>query len=69
MTQNIWVIITIIIFKKVVLLLADVFEKFIHTCLKFHGLNLGHYFSSPELSWDAMLKMTDWCEIKKKIRH
>ena len=44
--------------KKDVLLLADVFEKFINTCLKFYGLDLCHYFSSPGLSWDAMLKMT-----------
>ena len=44
--------------KKDVLLLADVFEKFIDTCLKFYGLDFCHYFSSPGLSWDAMLKMT-----------
>ena len=41
------------------MLLADVFEKFIDTCLKFYELDLSHYFSSPGLSWDAMLKMTD----------
>ena len=46
-------------FKKYVLLLADVFEKFIATCLKFYGLDPCHYFSSPGLSWDAMLRMTD----------
>ena len=45
--------------KKDVLLLADVFEKFIDTCLKYYGLDPCHYFSSPGLSWDAMLKMTD----------
>ena len=45
--------------KKDVLLLADVFEKFIGTCLKYYGLDPCHYFSSPGLSWDAMLKMTD----------
>ena len=44
--------------KKDVLLLADVFEKFIDTCLKFYVLEPCHYFSSPGLSWDAMLKMT-----------
>ena len=43
--------------KKDVLLLADVFEKFIDTCLKFYRLDLCHCFSSPGLSWDAMLKM------------
>ena len=34
------------------MLSADVYEKSIATCLKFH------YFSSSGLSWDAMLKMT-----------
>ena len=43
--------------KKDVLLLADIFEQFIDTCLKFYGLDYCHYFSSPGLSWDAMLKM------------
>ena len=43
--------------KKDVLLLADVYEKFIDTCLKYYGLNPCHYFSAPGLSWDAMLKM------------
>ena len=46
-------------FKKDVLLLADVFEKFIKTCLKYHELDPCHYFSSPGLSSDAMLKMND----------
>ena len=46
-------------FKKDVLLLADVFEKFIDTCLKYYGLDSCHYFSSRGLSWEAMLKMTD----------
>ena len=44
--------------KKDVLLLADVFEKFIDTCLKYYGLDPCYYFSAPGLSWDAMLKMT-----------
>ena len=44
--------------KTDVLLLANVFEKFIDTCLKFYGLDPCHYFSSAGLSWDAMLKMT-----------
>ena len=43
--------------KKDVLLLADVFEKFIDTCLKFYKLDPCHYFSCPGLSWNAMLKM------------
>ena len=44
--------------KTGVLLLADVFEKFIRTCLDYYELDPCHYFSSPALSWDAMLKMT-----------
>ena len=40
-----------------VLLLADVFEKFIKTCLHYYGLDPCQYFSLPELIWDAMLKM------------
>ena len=44
--------------KKDVLLLADVFERFIHTCLKFYRLDPCHFFSSVGLSCDAMLKMT-----------
>ena len=29
------------------------------TCLKFYRLDPCRYFSSPGLSWGAMLKMTD----------
>ena len=45
--------------KKRCMLLEDVFERFIATCLKFYGLDSCHYFISPGLSCDAMLKMTD----------
>ena len=44
--------------KTDVLLLADVFEKFIKTYLDYFGLDPCHYFSSPGLSSDAILKMT-----------
>ena len=44
--------------KTDVLLLADVFEKFIKTCLDYLRLDPCHYFNSPGLSWDAMLKLT-----------
>ena len=44
--------------KKDVLLLADVFGKFIGTCFKYYELDPCQYFSSPGLSWNAMLKMT-----------
>ena len=36
--------------KTVVLLLCDVFEKFISVCLKDYGLDPLHYISSPSLS-------------------
>ena len=45
--------------KTDVLLLADVFENFRRTCLEYYKLDPCHYFTSPGLSWDAMLKMTD----------
>ena len=45
--------------KKDVLLLSDVFEKIIDTSLKFCGLDPCHYFNSPGLRRDAMLRMTD----------
>ena len=44
--------------KKDFLLLADAFERFIDTCLSFYKLHPCHYFSSPGLSWNAMLKGT-----------
>ncbi|XP_060580207.1 uncharacterized protein LOC132736990 [Ruditapes philippinarum] len=44
--------------KTDVLLLADVFENFRKTCLEYYKLDPCHYFSSPGLAWDAMLKMT-----------
>ena len=39
------------------LLLADSFEEFISTCLRYYDLDTWHYFSAPGLSQDAMLKM------------
>ena len=44
--------------RKDVLLLADIFERFISTCMKYYNLDPNHYFIAPGLSWDAMLKMT-----------
>ena len=43
--------------KTDVLLLTDVFEKLIKTCLNYYSLDPCHYFSSPGLTFDAMLKM------------
>ena len=45
--------------KSDILLLAEVFENFRKTCLQYYKLDPCHYFTSPGLSWDAMLKMTD----------
>ena len=40
------------------LLLADVFDKYIKTCIKYYSLYPTHYFSASSLSWDTMLRMT-----------
>ena len=39
-----------------VLLLTDVFENFRKICMQYYKLDPCHYFTSPGLSWDAMLK-------------
>ena len=44
--------------KGDVLLTADVFEKFVNEPLEHYKLDPSHYFSSPGLNRDAMLKMT-----------
>ena len=46
-------------FGNDVLLLTDVFENFRKTCMQYYKLDPCHYFTSPGLSWDAMLKMTN----------
>ena len=45
--------------KSDVLLLADVFETFRKTCLQYYKLYPPHCITSPGLSWDVMLKMTN----------
>ena len=40
------------------LLLADVFENFINTCLKVYELHPAHYLSLQGLAWQACLKKT-----------
>ena len=45
--------------KSDILLLADVFENFRSTYLQYYKVDPCHYYTSPGLSWDAMLKMTD----------
>ena len=44
--------------KTDTLLLADVFENFRGACKQYYKLDPCHYFTSPGLAWDAMLKMT-----------
>ena len=44
--------------KKDVLLLLDVFEKFISRSLEIYKLDPSHYFSSPGVNWNAVLKIT-----------
>ena len=41
-----------------VLLLADVFQTFRRTCQEQYGLDPAQYYTSPGLSWDALLKKT-----------
>ena len=41
-----------------VVLLADVFENFRKVCLNQYKLDPAHYYTSPGLFWDAMLKMS-----------
>ncbi|KAL9958218.1 hypothetical protein ACROYT_G035203 [Oculina patagonica] len=44
--------------KTDVSLLADVFENFRKICLEQYGLDPANYYTSPGLSWDALLKKT-----------
>ena len=46
--------------KTDVLMLADIFERFRDICIAgdHYGLDPAHYVSAPQLSWDAMLKIT-----------
>jgi len=47
--------------KTDVLLLADVFENFRNMSMKNYSLDPCHFYTSPGLSWQAMLKMTGVC--------
>ena len=40
------------------MLLADVFENFREVCMENYELDPAWYYTSPGLSWDAMLKKT-----------
>ena len=45
--------------KTDVLLLADVFQEFRSVCLEKYSLDLAWYYTSPGLSFDALLKVSD----------
>ena len=44
--------------KTDVLLSADIFENFREQCLNVYKLDPAHYYTTPGLTWDAMLKRT-----------
>ena len=44
--------------KTDVILLAEVFENFRNNCLAAYELDPAHYYITPGLSWDAILKNT-----------
>ena len=44
--------------KSDVLLLADIFENFRDSCLSHYKLDPVHYYGTPEIAWDACLKMS-----------
>lgn len=43
--------------KTDVLLLSDVFENFRDICMESYHLDPAHFYASPGLAWEAMLKM------------
>lgn len=49
---------TEIYLKSDVAILADIFESFRNQCMLNYELDPAHYFTTPGLSWDAMLKKT-----------
>ena len=46
------------IFRGRCFVIADLFEELGNIYRKYYKLDYSHYFNSPGLSWDAMLKMT-----------
>ena len=44
--------------KTDVILLSNVFEAFRNTCLQHYKLNPAHFYTSPDLAWQAALKKT-----------
>ncbi|XP_051161514.1 uncharacterized protein LOC127281705 [Leptopilina boulardi] len=45
--------------KTDVLLLVDIFENFREQCLQAYRLDPAHYYTTPGLTWDVMLKFTN----------
>ena len=45
--------------KTAAILLADIFENFRDVCVKNYKLDPAWYYTSPGLSWDALLKKTE----------
>ena len=45
--------------KTDVILLADIFENFRDVCIRNYKLDPAWYYTSPGLSWDALLKKTE----------
>ena len=54
--------------KKDVLLSADVFEKFISTCLKFYGFDPCHYFSSTGVILEKISDIGKYLFVEKGLR-
>ena len=55
--------------KKDVLLLADVLEAFWITCLESYKLDPAHFYTTPGLAWQALLKtVIEYCEHEKKLK-
>ena len=41
-----------------VLILGDIFQKFREVCMQVYNLDPAHFYSTPNLSWDAILITT-----------
>ena len=49
----------ICMFKLILFLLADIFEKFRDKCIETYGRDHSYFYSAPGLAWKAYLKKTD----------
>ena len=53
--------------KTDVLLLVDVFETFRNKCLKNYKLDPAHFYTAPELAWQALSKTAaEYCEHEER---